>query len=183
MSSIKKLIVFVASVAAANHCTSPVTMAQVMQDVTNIDNNVKILTSRIRDYQGGIEGVSAQLESLSAVQKALNSGVTDSGLLPATISLMDAFNLVEQVNDTLAIDNPIAVDALISKKEQYKDAGIATVIPSILQQLLAGHDKFSSNILERVPPGTSPEVIELGKQVIQGISDALGRGIDAFKEQ
>lgn len=182
MPSIKKLIVFVASLSAANSCITESTMAQVMQDVTNIDNSVKILTSQIRDYQGGIEGVSAQLKSLSAVQKALDSGVSDSGLLPATISLTDAFNLVEQVNDTLAIDNPIAVDALISKRKQYKDAGVAPVIPSILQQLLAGHDAFSNHILERIPPGTSPEVIDLGKQVIQVISDALQRGIDAFNE-
>jgi len=50
--------------------------------------------------------------------------VTDSGLLPPTISSSDTTALIQYVNKTLAIDTPIAVKTLESKKELFKEAGL-----------------------------------------------------------
>ncbi|KAK2591170.1 hypothetical protein QQS21_011146 [Conoideocrella luteorostrata] len=176
---IKSLVIFAAAVQASDSCPSgETTMAQVMQDVANIDTNVKILTGHVADYKGDLGGIGLQLKSFSAVQSALNDGVRDSGLLPARITLQDAFNLVEQVNSTLAIDNPIAIDTLIGKKEVYDRAGVSGAIAPALELLLDGHNKFSDNVLKRVPENTPKEVVELGKQVVDGISQALRKGIN-----
>ncbi|KAJ6789378.1 hypothetical protein PWT90_00931 [Aphanocladium album] len=157
-------------------------MAQVMQDVAIIDSHVLTLTEQIRSYEGGLPGVLPQVESLSYVYNALQDGVKDSGNLPNVISIEEAFNLVVQVNDTLAVHNPAAIDVLIERKHLYEDAGVSGTISPILQQLLNGHEQFSQNILDRIPPGTPPEAIDIGRQVVEVISVALQTGIDAFTE-
>lgn len=155
-------------------------MSKVMQDVANIDCYVLTLTGQIRSYQGGLPGIIPQVDTLSSVYEALKSGVRNSGNLPSIITLEDAFNLVVQVNETLAIDNPAAIDALIEKKTVYKDAGVAGTLPVILQALLDGHEQFSQIIIDRLPPDTPPEAVNIGKQVVEVISEALRKGIKAF---
>ncbi len=176
------LPIIVAGLSTASSLTPRSTISQVLQDVSNIDSHVLTLTQQIRSYQGGLPGILPQVDSLSSVYDALQDGVRDSGNLPNPISLLDAFNLVEQVNSTLAIDNPAAIDALIEKKQLYVNTGVSGTLAPILQQLLDGHEQFSKNILDRLAPDTPPEAVDLGKQVIEVISVALQKGIDAFSE-
>lgn len=78
---------------------------------------------------------------------------------------------------TLAVDNPIAVNALKEKKEQYAKAKLANVMVAGLGLLKLGHENLVNNVLVRVPE----EALEDGKKVALGISEALQDGIDTFQ--
>lgn len=171
-----------ACVLSTDLVLSQSSIPQVMQDVANIDCHVLTLTEQIRSYQGGLPAILPQVDTLSSVYEALQSGVENSGNLPKIITLEDAFNLVVQVNETLAIDNPVAIDALIEKKRLYKDAGVAGTLSPLLRSLLDGHEQFSQNIIDRLPPDTPPEAVDIGKQVVNVISEALRKGIKAFTQ-
>jgi hypothetical protein len=126
MVSLRSLLLYVATATALT------TVHQVIDDITVLDNNVKALTTQISLYTGGILAATPQLTSLTAVYLSLLKGVTDSGLLPPTISSPDAMALIQHVNKTLAIDNPIAVKTLESKKELFKEAGLKNAIVGAL---------------------------------------------------
>ncbi|KAM4067249.1 hydrophobic surface binding protein A domain-containing protein [Hirsutella rhossiliensis] len=167
----KPLVLFLAAVSAAPLEQSlselaVATIKQVNQDVTNIDTNVKRLTRL--------------LAALSNVYLALAGGAIHSGQLPRPIPIKDLLGLVEHVNKTLAIDNPIAVNTLISKKKELEDAKVAGFLVPRLEMLLAGHEAFSNHILARVPADASPEIKAQGKAVVEVISDALRKVLRLF---
>lgn len=185
MVSFTPLVLLLAAASAAPSLeASPralATIEQVNQDVDNIDTNVKHLTGLTRAYEGGILGATPQLAALSAVYLALAGGVVHSGLLPGTISAADAVGLVDHVNRTLAVDNPIAVDTLIAKRKQFQDAHVDGFIAPALELLLVGHESFSNNVLTRIPDDVSPELVAGGKAAVEVISDALRKGIKTFR--
>lgn len=155
---------------------------KVKTDVANIDINVRQLNSVAIAYNGGFLGVAPLTASLSGVFAALEEGVHDSDRLPPTISIENAASLVIYVNQTLAINNPIAVQTFISKKTLFKNSPVGSFIAPALEHLLAGHESFSDHILTRIPDDAPAELVEQGKAVVEVISNALRKGIREFQE-
>lgn len=179
MVSFKKLLSFTTAVTASIPPPPPkrITIAQVEDDVTAIDTSVKTLTSAVNSYTGGYLAALPLLTDLTAVYGALYKGVFDSGLLPSSISSSDVFSLINYVNQTLAIDNPIAIEALEAKKSYFQDEGLDGIIVAAIGLLKAGHDAFSFNALQRVPA----DAVGPAKEVIEVIDAALQNRIDSFE--
>lgn len=179
MVSFKNLIFLTTAVTAASLPLQKrlTTITTVEKDVTAIDTGVKALIAATSAYTGGLAGSAPMLADLGAVYTALYKGVIDSGLLPPSISSTDSFALINLVNSTLAIDNPIAIDTLISKKAYFQEQGLDGVIVGAIELLKAGHDAFSANVLERVPA----DAVEPAMEVVEVIDEALQKGIDAFE--
>ncbi|TGO36307.1 hypothetical protein BHYA_0129g00280 [Botrytis hyacinthi] len=171
MVSIKALLLWPSTVLALT------TVTQVKNDITTLDNNVRALTSQISPYSGGLLPAAPLLGSLTAVYLSLLQGVTDSALLPPSILESDAQSLIEHVNVTLAIDNPIAVDTLKGKKQLFKEQGLNGAIVAGLGLLLVGHEAFTNNVLQRLPEDQSAN----GQEVTQIITVALTDGIHYFE--
>ncbi|KAH9221036.1 hydrophobic surface binding protein A-domain-containing protein [Leptodontidium sp. 2 PMI_412] len=170
MVSFKSLLLLGATALAA-------TVPQVITDITNLDNNVKSLISSTSAYNGGFISASPQLFALIPVYTSLLKGVTDTGLLPSSLTVSEAYEIINHVNATLAIDNPIAVDTLIGKRELYAKAGLSDAIVAALGLLKLGHEAFTKNVVERVPESTLAD----GTAVALVISNALQKGIDYFE--
>jgi hypothetical protein len=170
MVSAKSLAFFAVTVSAT-------TVPEVIDDVTVLDNNVKALTTQVNLYTGGIIGAIPQLTALTAVYASLFKGVIDTGLLPDTVSESDAFAMIDHVNKTLAVDNPIAVKTLESKKDLYTTAGLDDLMVGALGLLKVGHESFTANVLKRTPE----DLVQPAKEVALVISNALQDGIDEFE--
>jgi len=171
MVAFKPLLLFGTCALAAT------TVSQVRTDITNLDNTVNKLATTTSAYTGGLIPATPQLFALVPVYTTLLKGVTDTGLLPSSLSVSEAYQIINHVNSTLAIDNPIAVDTLISTRELYAKAGLSDEIVAALGLLKLGHEAFTKNVVERVPDST----LANGTSVALVISNALQRGIDYFK--
>lgn len=177
MVSFKKLIFFTSAVTATVMLQKRTTMAEVQDDVTAIDTGVKALTTAVNSYNGGYLAALPLLTDLTTVYAALYKGVIDSGLLPSSISNTVTFSLINYVNQTLAVDNPIALKALEAKKSYFQEEGLDGIIVAAIGLLKAGHDAFSFNALQRV----LGDAVEPAKEVIEVIDAALQDGIDSFE--
>jgi hypothetical protein len=90
----------------------------------------------------------------------------------------DGIRLIDHVNRTLAIDNPIAVEVLESKKQLFDAAGTSPIIKGGLKLLLSDHLAFSNEVLERAPPSLLAD----GNAVVDVITNALQHGIETFSQ-
>ena len=148
----------------------------VIDDITALDKDVQSLTAKVRAYNGGLIAQTPQLFGLTQVHLATRKGYHDSTSLPSPLSENDAARLIEHVNQTLSVDNPIAVQVLISKKELFDAAGTSPVIKEGLKVLLDDHLAFSNEVLERAPADQLAE----GNEVVDVITNALQHGIATF---
>jgi hypothetical protein len=148
----------------------------VIDDITALDKDVQSLTAKVRAYNGGLIAQTPQLFGLTQVHLATRKGYYDSTSLPSPLSENDAARLIEHVNQTLSVDNPIAVQVLISKKELFDAAGTSPVIKEGLKVLLDDHLAFSNEVLERAPADQLAE----GNEVVDVITNALQHGIATF---
>ncbi|KAI7622665.1 Pre-mRNA-splicing factor, partial [Hortaea werneckii] len=76
----------------------------------------------------------------------------------------------------IPIDNPRAVDTLISKKPQIEEVGDETIIKAGIQLLLSDHLSFSDEVLKRTPA----DVLLQANEVVDVITVALRKGVVAF---
>ncbi|KAI7538711.1 hypothetical protein KC331_g10187 [Hortaea werneckii] len=173
-----QLTTLLASATAALAAFSSPQTQVVYDDVTNIDENVKRLISATEAYQGGLLSQAPIAIDFVPTHLATRKGFYDSLLLPSTVSESDAQAVVEHVNNTLAIDNPRAVDTLISKKAQIEDVGDEGIIKAGIQLLLSDHLSFSDEVLKRTPADVLPQANE----VVDVITVALRKGVDAFSD-
>lgn len=149
----------------------------VYNDITTLDGDVQTLTDMVRDFQGGLIAQAPLLLQLTKVHIATREGGYDASTLPTTpLSESDALRIIEHVNTTLAVDNPIAVNVLKSKKPLFDASGTDPFIKAGLQILLDDHLYFSNQVLERAPQ----DLIAEANQVVDVISNALQGGIAAF---
>jgi len=170
LSTISTLLLSVSTVISAS-------VDDVVNDITVLDQDVQDLTSMVRGYQGGLIAQGPLLLQLTKVHIATRKGGYDASTLPTTpLSESDALRLIEHVNTTLAVDNPIAVDVLKSKKSLFDASGTDPFIKAGLQILLDDHLYFSNEVLERAPQ----DLIAEANQVVDVISNALQGGIAAF---
>lgn len=161
---------FLASLAAASQ------VDVVIDDVTSLDEDVKDLTAGVEAYNGGLLAQSPLLLGLTKVHIATRTGYYDSKSLPNPLSEEDANRLIDHVNGTLAVDNPIAVKTLIGKKDLFEAAGTTVFIKGGLEILLDDHLAFSDEVLKRAPEGTG----SVGREVVDVITRALENGIEEF---
>lgn len=170
LSTISTLLLSVSTVISAS-------VDDVYNDITVLDQDVQTLTSMVRGYQGGLIAQGPLLLQLTKVHIATRKGGYDASTLPTTpLSESDALRLIEHVNTTLSVDNPIAVDVLKSKKPLFEASGTVPFIKAGLQILLDDHLYFSNEVLERAPQ----DLITEANQVVDVISNALQGGIAAF---
>lgn len=148
----------------------------VIDDITALDKDVQSLTANVRAYNGGLIPQVPQLFGLIEVHLATRKGYYDATGLPSKLSEDDASRLINHVNETLSVDNPIAVEVLISKKPYFDAAGTSAVIKEGLKVLLNDHLDFSYEVLERAPADRLAD----GKEVVDVITVALQRGVATF---
>ncbi|KAK2601825.1 hypothetical protein QQS21_004608 [Conoideocrella luteorostrata] len=150
-------------------------------DITNIDNNVRKLTKEVQAYRGGVLSAAPQILLAGKAIVATASGGHDSSLLPQTLSLDDLSHLADHVNKTLAVDNPIAVETVVAKKNLYFQAGLRGPLYFILKELLKLHLRFSYNVLDRVPSDAPKDLVRIAMADIDAITVALQKGVAAFQ--
>jgi hypothetical protein len=148
----------------------------VIDDITALDQDVQSLTAKVRAYNGGLIAQTPQLFGLTQVHLATRKGYYSATTLPRPLTEEDGAKIIEHVKQTLAIDNPIAVEVLESKKQLFDAAGTTPVIRAGLKLLLSDHLAFSDEVLERVPVSQLAEA----NAVVDVISNALQHGINAF---
>ncbi|KAG9958089.1 hypothetical protein KCU61_g8610, partial [Aureobasidium melanogenum] len=170
LSTISALLLSVSAVISAS-------VDDVYNDITSLDQDVQTLTDMVRDFQGGLIAQGPLLLHLTKVHIATRKGGYDASTIPTTpLSESDALRIIEHVNTTLAVDNPIAVNVLKSKKPLFDASGSEPFIKAGLQILLDDHLYFSNEVLERAPQ----DLITEANRVVDTISNALQGGIAAF---
>ncbi|KAK3182124.1 hypothetical protein K4F52_006493 [Lecanicillium sp. MT-2017a] len=169
MLPVKSLLCLTATVAASS-------MEQVIQSVSNINSNVEKLTEKVNAWDGGLISAAPQLLTLGLISKALDSGVYHTGHLHTLLTSKESTTLLDHVNATLYVSNPIAVDAVLKKMDKYEKIGTTGTIAASLKKLLDGHGKFSANIVIRLPE----EFLQRGVELSEHITLALRKGILAF---
>ncbi|KAG9943787.1 hypothetical protein KCU85_g8447, partial [Aureobasidium melanogenum] len=170
VSTISALLLSVSTVISAS-------VDDVYNDITSLDQDVQALTDMVRDFQGGLIAQAPLLLQLTKVHIATRKGGYDAATLPSTpLSESNALRIIDHVNTTLAVDNPIAVNVLESKKPLFDTSGTDPFIKAGLQILLDDHLYFSNEVLERTPQ----DLIAEANQVVDTISNALQGGIAAF---
>ena len=150
----------------------------VINDITALDQDVQSLTAKVRAFNGGLIPQVPQLFGLTQVHLATRKGYYSATGLPRPLTEEDGIRLIDHVNRTLAIDNPIAVEVLESKKPLFDAAGTSPVIKGGLKLLLSDHLAFSNEVLERAPPSLLAE----GNAVVDVITNALQHGIETFSQ-
>lgn len=150
----------------------------VIDDITALDKDVQSLTFKVRAYNGGLIPQVPQLFGLTEVHFATRKGYYSATSLPRPLTDNDAARIVEHVNETLAIDNPIAVEVLESKKQLFDSAGTRPFIKAGLELLLSDHLAFSNEVLQRAPESQ----LQQANDVVDVISNALQHGINTFAE-
>jgi hypothetical protein len=148
----------------------------VIDDITALDQDVQSLTAEVRAYKGGLVAQTPQLFGLTQVHLATREGYYSATTLPRPLTEEDGARIIEHVNETLAIDNPIAVEVLESKKQLFDTAGTSPAIKAGLKLLLSDHLAFSNEVLERTPASQLAEA----NAVVDVISNALQHGINTF---
>lgn len=148
----------------------------VIDDITALDQDVQSLTAKVRAYNGGLIPQVPQLFGLTEVHLATRKGYYAATQLPRPLTESDGQRIIDHVNATLAIDNPIAVQVLESKKPLFDAAGTSPFIKAGLQVLLDDHLAFSNEVLERAPASE----LQDANEVVDVISNALQHGIETF---
>lgn len=148
----------------------------VIADITALDRDVQSLTAKVRAFNGGLIPQIPQLFGLTEVHLATRKGYYAATQLPRPLTSSDGRRIIDHVNVTLAIDNPIAVSVLESKKTLFDAAGTSPAIKLGLQVLLSDHLAFSNEVLERA---AASELAD-GNAVVDVITNALQHGIETF---
>lgn len=153
------------------------TTAQCLQDINNINSGVRELIPQIQSYDGNIIAAGLQAVTLTKIFFALASLDKHTAELPIPITEADTNSIVQLVNSTLTISNPIALDAIVAKKQVYVDQHFDFIILAGLRALLDGHAIATSNILERISQDAAANALP----VTEAITIALQKGIVAYQ--
>ncbi|TWU74232.1 hypothetical protein ED733_003848 [Metarhizium rileyi] len=181
MISLKALVSFLALSPVALAAPQPNYTDLCYTDITNIDTNVKALTEKIKGYNGGLVWALPQIPLALQAAVATASGGVHSSLLPPVLPVDDLLRLADHVNKTLAVDSPVAVEALVNKASLYEQAGLKTPIHLALKVMMALHLHFADNILDRVSADAPADKVNILKGDIQGFTNALRKAIKAFE--
>lgn len=93
---------------------SATTVDDVGCDINGIYKNAGDLNDEVKNWDSHLLTAAPQLVSLSLTQKALDSSVKHIDELPALLTTALAKRILDLVNVTLYVGNPITVDTVIS---------------------------------------------------------------------
>lgn len=142
--------------------------------LTGISGKVATLHTAIKSYQGGnSQSVESASDTLVA---AINSGAAKVKSSD-DLNSMDALGLQEPVSD-LKDDVKSTITDLNSKKQQIVAAGKGSVTLTDLKQQKTAALKLADAIVAKVPDNLQ----EIAQNLASGISDAIQKGIDDFKD-
>ncbi|KAI5358391.1 Putative Cell wall mannoprotein [Septoria linicola] len=173
LSTLISLSIFLLPTTFAQSTTTP-SVNTVYADISTINSRVLALTAATQSYSGGLVNQLPFLIDFGPLYLATRKGFYDSLLLPNPLTASDAQLLISHVNETLAINNPKAVEVVKSKKPLFDEAGTSPVVKEGLELLLFAHLGFSDEVAKRVKDaGQKAE----GQRVIDVITVALQDGI------
>lgn len=141
--------------------------------IAGIQDVVSTFDTDVKAYSGG--DTSKLLSDSSSIISTTNKGVTTlSG--QDTLSETDALGLTSPVQD-LTKEIQTAINDLIDKKSQLVAAGEGATVESSLQDQYNAAKKLADTITSKVPS----ELSGIAASLSAGITDAIQKGIDAFK--
>lgn len=150
-------------------------------DITNIDNNIKELTAKVKDFNGGLFSAVQQIPLALEATVATASAGLHSAFLARPLPVDDLLRLADHVNKTLAVDSPLAMQALVSKEPVYEQIGLKGPIHLGLKAYLILYQQVAKNILDRVPAGAPKDRSEVLKSDMQMIMDAVRKAIKVYE--
>lgn len=150
-------------------------------DITNIDNNIKELTEKVQDFNGGLFSAVQQLPLALEATVATASAGLHSAFLDSPLPVGDLLRLADHVNKTLAVDSPLAMQALVSKESVYEQIGLKGPVHLGLKAYLILFQQFAKNILDRVPAGAPKDPSEVLTSDLQIIMDAVRKAIKVYE--
>jgi hypothetical protein len=150
-------------------------VATVVNVINQITTDTKDLDTIVKSFSG-----AGDVPKLQAASDKLATTVTDGVDTvnnASSLSLTDALQIQGQVQ-ALQSTVETTVNDLISKKSTIVSAGAGARVETSLQQQLKGAQQLSTAISSKVPS----EVSGLAQQFSSGITNALQKGVDAFKD-
>ncbi|KAL4890602.1 hydrophobic surface binding protein A-domain-containing protein [Aspergillus ambiguus] len=148
--------------------------APVESVISAIQDKTEALGTAINGYSGGdtssVESASSDL--ISTIKSGVET-VNSNGDLTST----DALALTSPVQDlTKKVES--VVNSIIDKKSQFVSAGAGGTVLESLKAQYAAAQSLSDAISSKVPSSLS----DLAAQLSAGITDAIQKGIDAYKD-
>ncbi|CRG91626.1 hypothetical protein PISL3812_08676 [Talaromyces islandicus] len=141
--------------------------------LSGIQDVVGTFDTDVKAYSGG--DTSKLISDSDDIISTTNKGVSTLSSQP-TLSETDALGLTSPVQD-LTKKIQTAINDLIDKKSQLVAAGGGATVESGLQDQYDAAKKLSSTITSKVPS----ELSGIAASLAAGITDAIQKGIDAFK--
>ncbi|KAF7585179.1 hypothetical protein BBP40_011891 [Aspergillus hancockii] len=142
--------------------------------IADIQSKTEALDSAIKAYSGGdpakVESASADL--ISTITKG-----TDSIKSGPDLTSTDALSLTQPVQD-LTKKVETAINDIIAKKDEFVKAGAGGKVKESLNQQKSAADGLASAITSKVPEGLQ----DIAKQLSAGISKAIQKGVDEYKD-
>ncbi|KAB8298630.1 hypothetical protein EYC80_000809 [Monilinia laxa] len=167
MPSIKSLLLCATGTLAFTGFT------QIETDISAIDKNIQTLTTQATSYTGGLTDGLAILNSLSNIYSSFMQGATDASDLPASFSESDAQSLIDYTNSTVLVDSTTAVKTLEGKKEHFQEVQLAGSVATALSDLLAGHQKFTEQVVQRTPENLTADAMSVLDLIIEVLKDGI----------
>ncbi|KAL4804057.1 hydrophobic surface binding protein A-domain-containing protein [Aspergillus unguis] len=141
--------------------------------ISTISDKVSALDSAVGSYSGGdpskVQSASDDLvETINSAVKQVNSGddLSSSDALALTSPIQD---LTDQVDGV--------VTKIINKKDQFVDAGAGGQVKTALNDQYDAAKSLAEALSSKVPSALS----DIADELSAGITDAIQRGIDAYK--
>lgn len=168
--------------------------AQAMATPTLVERKATVVKRDIAAFQSVLSGIQDVVSSFDTDVKAYTGGsgdnlisdstdiitATNKGVTTlssqATLSETDALGLTSPVQD-LTKEIQTAIGDLIDKKSQLVAAGRGATVESSLNDQYDAAKKLSDTITSKVPS----ELSGIAASLAAGITDAIQKGIDAFK--
>ncbi|KAH8678793.1 hydrophobic surface binding protein A-domain-containing protein [Tricladium varicosporioides] len=176
MLAIKPLFLFATSACAVVTPTRrSVSSNLILSDLVALDTSVKVLTSSIQRYSGGVFEATPILAAITAVHLSNRKAYTDSRFISSQ-SLDDSQTLVSYVSNTLAKTIPACVDTLESKKKEFGNSGLNSIVVGSLKLLKNDHETLSAALTSKLDLAILLEA----SVAVAIIDDAIKGGIAYF---
>ncbi|KAF2752797.1 hypothetical protein EJ05DRAFT_505676 [Pseudovirgaria hyperparasitica] len=155
---------------------------------------ISSISSATTALNNGITSFSGAGDAQTSYQSVQNSGDADS-LEAASKAVIDAINTGNtnvgpigqlELTDALQLQDPTkalgelvtqTVNNAISKKDAFTSAGVAGTVLEQLQQQQSAANTFSTTVVGKVPEAAQ----SIAQGLVQPITDALQKGVDAFQ--
>jgi hypothetical protein len=156
-----------------------VTANTIIADITDLDNQVKELTTDLNNLNLGLFTLLQALtvsNQFTAVHNSNRQAYNDALLITTAFSDSDSAAIVSLVQKTLVIDNPKAVSICKQKKPIFQLLLQSSTVLSDLKTLMNDHISLSAALMQWVAPSQQ----QAGTAAVQTITDSLQSAIDYY---